>query len=208
MTLVFPRLYAIIDSALLRTSELAVADMLAQAGVALMQYRDKRASPRRLLDVSQQLQAQLAPHGARLVVNDRADVACLAGAAGVHVGQDDLPVDDARRILGPAAWVGISTHNLHQVRAAESTSADYVAFGPVFATATKEHAEPVVGLSLLREARRQTRKPLVAIGGITLERVGEVFDAGADCVAVARDLVANENPGARARDYLARLANV
>ncbi len=130
----------------------------------------------------------------------------LAAAGGVHVGQDDLGVEQARGIVGPDRWVGVSTHTLEQVEAADRTSADYVAFGPVFPTATKEHPDPVVGLRLLSEARARTRKPLVAIGGITLERAAETYRAGADSLAVARDLLAAADPGARARAFLEEAA--
>jgi thiamine-phosphate pyrophosphorylase len=138
----------------------------------------------------------------RFIMNDRADIALLAKANGVHVGQLDLGVEDARAIVGPDAWVGVSTHSLEQIDAADKTSADYVAFGPVFPTHSKENPDPVVGLDLLREARKHTRKPLVAIGGITLERAADTFRAGADSLAVARDLIASSDPAARAREFL------
>ncbi len=126
----------------------------------------------------------------------------LAGAGGVHVGQNDLGVEEARAICGPERWVGISTHNLEQVAAADQTSADYIAFGPIFPTATKQNPDPVVGTEFLRKAQQMTRKPLVAIGGITLERAAEVYRAGADSLAVIRDLICVPNPGARVREYL------
>jgi thiamine-phosphate pyrophosphorylase len=142
------------------------------------------------------------------VVNDRPDVAALAGAGGVHVGQEDLPVEDARAICGRHCWVGISTHNEAQVREAEATSADYVAVGPIFPTSTKPQADPVVGLELIRRARSITRKPLVAIGGITVENAEQVWRAGADSVAVARDLLAAADPAAQAREYLRRASHL
>jgi thiamine-phosphate pyrophosphorylase len=135
-------------------------------------------------------------------VNDREDVAALAGAEGVHVGQTDLGVEQARTVVGPERWVGVSTHTLEQVAAADQTSADYVAFGPIFPTTTKEKPDPVVGLDLLTQARRCTSKPLVAIGGITLERAESIYRAGADSLAVTRDLVTASDPAARARAYL------
>jgi thiamine-phosphate pyrophosphorylase len=139
----------------------------------------------------------------RFIVNDRPDIAAIVGAAGVHVGQEDLPVEDARRICGPPLWVGVSTHNLEQLREADRTSADYIAVGPIFPTGTKENPDPVVGIDFLRAARRLTRKPLVAIGGITIESAPDVFRAGADSVAIIRDLLAAPDPGKRAREYLA-----
>jgi len=203
MNLVFPRLYAIIDSTLLKISELELAEALAGSGVELIQYRSKNATSRQFFEVSRKLSSLLKPRGVRFVVNDRADIALLADAGGVHVGQDDLSVEDARAIVGPDRWVGFSTHSLEQVAAADRTSADYIAFGPIFPTASKKNPDPVVGTKLLREARKLTRKPLVAIGGITLERAAEVYEAGADSLAVIRDLICATDPGARAREYLA-----
>lgn len=214
MILVFPPLYAIIDAALLKTSELSFAEMMAESGVELLQYRNKRASSRELFDVSQSISARLsalAKPGAyepRFIVNDRADIALLVDAQGVHVGQEDLNVADARNIVGPERWVGVSTHNLEQLDAADKTSADYIAFGPIFPTSSKENPDPVVGLDGLREARRHTRKPLVAIGGITLERAADTFRAGADSLAVVRDLIASEDPRARSRQFLSEAARV
>jgi len=202
MNLVFPPLYAIIDPTLLTISELALAESLAGSGVELIQYRDKTASSRRYFEISRQLSNVLGPRGARLIVNDRPDVALLAGAGGVHVGQEDLGVEDARAVCGPDRWVGVSTHTLEQLAEADRTSADYVAFGPIFQTATKKNPDPVVGTELLRKARAITKKPLVAIGGITLERAAEVYRAGADSLAVIRDLICAPDPAVRAREYL------
>jgi thiamine-phosphate pyrophosphorylase len=183
-------------------SEVTFAAMLAESGIKLIQYRDKKASARRLFDVSSQLLSALRGSGCRVVVNDRADIAALAGAGGVHVGQEDLPVEDARRMCGAGRWVGISTHDLEQVRAAAETSADYVAVGPVFATQTKETPEPVVGVEFIQKARGVTRKPLVAIGGITLETARAVYAAGAHCIAVARDVICDRDAAHRVRQYL------
>lgn len=212
MSLVFPPLYAIIDAALLKTSELSFVEMMAESGVELLQYRNKRATSRQLFEVSQSISARLSglarlgKYEPRFIVNDRADIALLVKAQGVHVGQEDLSVAEARAVVGPDGWVGISTHSLAQLDDADKTSADYVAFGPIFATTSKENPDPVVGLDLLREARRHTHKPLVAIGGITLERAADTFRSGADSLAVARDLIASENPGARAELYLREAA--
>jgi thiamine-phosphate pyrophosphorylase len=206
MNLVFPRLYAIIDPSLLTISELELAEALAGSGVELIQYRNKTASSRQFFEISRQLSNALGPCGVRLIVNDRADIALLAGAGGVHVGQEDLGVEDARAICGGLdgkdRWVGVSTHTLEQFAAADRTSADYIALGPIFPTATKKNPDPVVGTELLRQARQLTRKPLVAIGGITLERAAEVYRAGADSLAVIRDLIGAPNPAVRVREYL------
>jgi thiamine-phosphate pyrophosphorylase len=202
MNLVFPRLYAIIDSTLLNVSELALAEALAGSGVELIQYRNKTGPTRQLFDLSLQLSRTLRPRGVRFMVNDRPDVALLSNAGGVHVGQQDLGVEDARAICGPDRWVGVSTHTLEQVAAADCTSADYIAFGPIFPTVTKQNPDAVVGTELLRRARKMTAKPLVAIGGITLERAAEVYRAGADSLAVIRDLICAAKPGERAREFL------
>jgi len=214
MNLVFPPLYAIIDAGLLKTSELSFAEMMAESGVELLQYRNKRASSRELFDASRSISARLSGLGKpgvydpRFIVNDRADIARAVKAQGVHVGQEDLTVEEARGIVGRERWVGLSTHNLEQLDAADKTSADYIAFGPIFQTRSKENPDPVVGLELLREVRRRTRKPLVAIGGITLERAADVFRAGADSIAVASDLIRSENPAARAALFLSQAARV
>ncbi len=199
----FPALYAILDPSIGGKTSLPLALQLADAGVRLMQLRDKRATPRELEARAREFTEKLSRRGVRLIVNDRPDIAAIAGAGGVHVGQEDLPVEEARRICGAPGWVGVSTHNLEQLREAVGTSADYIAVGPLFPTATKENPEPVVGIEFLRAARGLTRKPLVAIGGITVERAEEVFRAGADSVAVIRDLAPASDPAARARDYLA-----
>jgi thiamine-phosphate pyrophosphorylase len=127
--------------------------------------------------------------GVMLIMNDRADLALAADFDGVHVGQDDLSPESVRRIIGPDRWLGVSTHNPEQLREADLTSADYLAIGPVFSTSSKEKPDPVVGLEGVRRARLLTRKPLVAIGGITRENAAAVIEAGADCVAVISDLI-------------------
>ena len=132
----------------------------------------------------------------------------MCGAAGVHVGQDDIGVDAARAICGAGRMVGVSTHSLEQVRAADRTTADYIAIGPIFQTRTKANPDPVVGLDTIVEARKLTRKPLVAIGGITLDNAAEVWQAGADCVAVVRDILGARSPGARTQEYLERAKHV
>jgi thiamine-phosphate pyrophosphorylase len=207
MRLVLPRLYVILDAALLKQSEKVCAENLAAAGVRLLQFRDKRASPRELLRKSRGLAELLSPQGVTFFVNDRADVASLAGASGVHVGQEDLAVEQARVVIGEAKLVGVSTHNREQFARAAKTAADYIAVGPIFATQTKENPDPVVGLELLRQVRRSTDKPIVAIGGITLERAAEVIAAGADSVSVISDILQAPEPAARAAQYLELLGN-
>ncbi|HKO04475.1 MAG TPA: thiamine phosphate synthase [Candidatus Acidoferrales bacterium] len=198
----FSPLYAILSADLFPGAPEDWARRLADAGVGIIQYRAKQAAAGELLRVARRLSSIAQSHAFRLVMNDRADIAALAGAGGVHVGQDDLPVEVARRICGPECWVGVSTHTLEQVRAAAATSADYIAVGPVYATATKANPEPVVGIEFVRQARKLTEKPLVAIGGITAERAAEVYAAGADSLAVAADLAAARDLAARVRAYL------
>jgi len=202
MRLVLPRLYVILDAALLKIPAKECAKSLIDAGVCLIQYRNKRASGRELFETSRELAEYLNPLGVQFIVNDRADVAALAGARGVHIGQEDLRAEQAREVLGEVKWVGLSTHNVGQFRSALGTSADYVAAGPIFATGSKENPDPVVGVGFVREARAMTDKPLVAIGGITLERAAEVIEAGADSVAIISDILCAENVGKRARQYV------
>ena len=199
----FPAVYAILDPAFSGVPLPDLAEKLADAGVRLIQIRGKHATARNIYSDAQQLIERVASRGVRVIVNDRPDIAAIVGAGGVHVGQDDLPAEEARRICGNSLWVGVSTHNLEQLQAADLTSADYIAVGPVFPTSTKENPDPVIGLEFLRAARQKTRKALVAIGGITVESAEEIFRAGADSVAVIRDLAAAPDPATRAAEYLA-----
>ena len=200
--LVLPRLYVILDAALLTIPETECAQNLANAGVRLMQYRNKRASARELFESSKRLSSLLIPRGVTFLVNDRADVAAAASASGAHVGQEDLAAEAARFVVGADKWVGVSTHNVGQFREAAATSANYIAIGPVFSTASKANPDPVVGIEMVRQVRPLTDKPIVAIGGITLERAGEVIQAGADSVAVISDILAARDPAQRARQYI------
>ncbi len=202
MSLVLPPLYVILDAALLTTSEQDIAKKLMGAGVRLFQYRNKRGSSRELLQASSALASELAPQGATFFVNDRPDVAYLSGASGVHIGQHDLPVAESRAVLGPGKLLGVSTHNLEQFRAAAATDADYIAIGPVFATESKANPDPVVGTDMIRKARQLTQKPIVAIGGITLDRAKKVIEAGANSVAVISDILLAPDPAKRARQFL------
>jgi thiamine-phosphate pyrophosphorylase len=207
MRLLLPRLYVILDAGQCTAPEKDVAKHLLDAGVRLFQYRNKSAPAREALQTASELAALLAPQGAMFFVNDRPDLAYLAGASGVHVGQDDLNPEDARSVLGPGKLVGVSTHNLQQFRAALKTSADYIAIGPIFATSTKENPDPVLGMALLKQIRALTEKPIVAIGGITLERAREVIEAGADSVAIVSDILGAPDPAERARQFLSVLAD-
>lgn len=197
----FPRFYAILDPGLRPELPLAeLARILAGAGVRLVQLRAKQASSQELLAMAKELQGLL-PASCSLIVNDRADVAALAGDAGAHLGQDDLPPAAARELLGPGALIGLSTHNQEQMRAAAAEPVDYLAFGPIFATPSKDKPDPVVGCEGLREVRSLTEKPLVAIGGITAENAASVIEAGADSVAVIRGWMAADDISRRLEEF-------
>ncbi len=200
--LVLPRLYVILDAALLTVSETECAQKLVTAGVRLLQYRNKRASARELFDSAKRLSSLLIPQGVTFVVNDRADVASAAEASGIHVGQEDLEAESARAVVGSNKLLGVSTHNMEQFQRAAASSADYIAVGPIFATGTKSNPDPVVGTEFIRRVRLLTDKPIVAIGGITLERAPEIIEAGADSVAVVSDILSAPEPGMRAREYI------
>jgi thiamine-phosphate pyrophosphorylase len=199
-------LYAIVDAEVLQVRRIELrnfAEGLRAAGVSLVQYRDKTGRPREVLSGAAVLREAFAGTGCQLIMNDRADLAMLAGWDGVHVGQEDLSPDDARQVVGVSRWVGISTHTEEQVRQAEASCADYVAVGPVFATGTKLDAAEVIGLEGVRHARALTTKPIVAIGGITRGNARSVIDAGADSVAVISALIADgESVEKVARDFL------
>jgi thiamine-phosphate pyrophosphorylase len=212
-----PRLYAIADAGVLAARGVsleAYAGELRKAGVGWIQYRDKAGSPQEVLRAAAVLRDVFAGSGCGLIMNDRADLAVLAEFNGVHVGQGDLSPEDARRVVGDGRIVGVSTHDGDQVRAADPASRgrdkghlgsvpDYIAIGPVFATGTKTDTGPVVGLEGVRRARALTRRPLVAIGGITRENARSVIEAGADSVAVISGLLAQgESVEKVARDFL------
>ncbi len=166
----------------------AAAEELAIVGCTLLQYRNKSGNAREMLDQARELRSRLEAT-VKFIMNDRADLCLAAGFDGLHLGQDDLSPESARRIIGPDRWLGVSAHNPEQLAEADKTSADYLAIGPVFATSSKANPDPVVGLAGVRRARELTRKPLVAIGGITRGNARSVIDAGADCVAVISDLL-------------------
>ncbi|MCW5969480.1 MAG: thiamine phosphate synthase [Blastocatellales bacterium] len=181
---VLDRLYAVTDRQLARLENREIVARLLVGGARLIQLRDKQANARHLLDDARIALKLTRAAGARLIVNDRVDVALAADADGVHLGQDDLAVEEARAILGPEKIIGLSTHTLEQFREGLLTSADYLAVGPVYTTKTKDDASPVVGLEMVRRAHELADRPLVAIGGITRQRAREVIDAGADTIAV------------------------
>ncbi|HEX3571376.1 MAG TPA: thiamine phosphate synthase [Acidobacteriaceae bacterium] len=201
-----PRLYAIIDAGILSARGISIATIaheLREAGVELIQYRDKTGAPQQVLEAVALVRAAFAGTTCQLILNDRADLAALANADGVHVGQDDLSPADVRAVLGPRKLIGLSTHNDQQVQAADQTGAGYIAIGPVFSTGTKLNPDPVIGLEGVRRARALTTKPLVAIGGITRDNALSVIQAGADSVAVISGLLSPDEATIKiARDFL------
>ena len=206
-----PRLVAILDADAARGAGLPVVDVASaflRGGATFLQFRAKAAPGKWLLDTASAIVALAHRAHAHVIVNDRADIARLSGADGVHVGQDDLAPVLVRRLMSEQAMVGLSTHTLEQVNAAVGQPISYVAIGPVFDTRTKPSHNRAIGLDGVREAARAARAaglPLVAIGGIALESAPAVIGAGADSVAVISDLLVDANPEARVRAYLERL---
>jgi len=186
-----PKLYAIVDTGLLGGRDCDVvraAEAMLAGGAGILQFRHKGHFSREVFEQAERIGELCREHGALWIVNDRADMALLVGA-GLHVGQDDLSPWEARKLLGEGRILGLSTHNAEQLREAAEEPVDYVALGPIFETGSKEKPDPVVGLERLREWRRLTEGPLVAIGGITRATAAEVLEAGADAVAVIGDLL-------------------
>jgi thiamine-phosphate pyrophosphorylase len=185
-----PRLYGVVDAKCFSsTQDLAIfAEELIDGGCTLLQYRNKSGNSPMMLDQARELKRRVGGK-VKLIMNDRADLALAAEFDGVHVGQDDLSAESVRKIIGPERWLGVSTHNPEQLQEADLTSADYLAIGPVFSTSSKDRPDPVVGLEGVRRARQLTRKPVVAIGGITRGNAASVVEAGADSVAVISDLL-------------------
>jgi thiamine-phosphate pyrophosphorylase len=202
----FPRLYAIVDADTAGRHGWSVPDLgraYLAGGARLLQVRAKHAGSVALLAWGEDLVAEAGRYGAVVIVNDRADVARLAGAPGVHVGQNDLPVADVRTLLGRDAIVGLSTHTPAQIEEARRAAISYLAVGPVYRTGTKDVGYAPIGLELVRQATfGAAGRPVVAIGGITLDRAADVIAAGAASVAVISDLLATGDPEARVRDYV------
>jgi thiamine-phosphate pyrophosphorylase len=181
----------------------ALAEAILAGGARLLQLRAKDATTRELVELARAVKQRADAAGARLILNDRADVARLVGAAGVHLGQDDLPPAAARAILGSAAVIGFSTHNLEQVDAAlRAGSVDYLAFGPIFATSSKRNPDPVQGIAGLSAVRARCSLPLVAIGGIDATIIADVLAAGADAAAVIGAISGAADPEQAARALL------
>ncbi|MEA2649232.1 MAG: thiamine-phosphate pyrophosphorylase [Candidatus Binataceae bacterium] len=195
------RFYAMVDTAG-GQDPAALARMLLEAGARIMQLRLKEAGSRDFLATAREIAGLCRSHGAMLIVNDRADIARLADAAGVHVGQDDLPLADARAIMGTGSIVGVSTHSVEQARAAAAGGADYIGFGAIYTGGLKNVAK-AQGLERLRAVRAAVSLPIVAIGGITETTMPEVLAAGADAAAIITDVVRASDIPAKVRALLA-----
>ena len=188
----------------------ALADAYLAGGARFLQIRAKQSPSGIFLQMCEQVISRSRPAGAIVIVNDRADIAMLSRADGVHLGQDDLDPVDARRILGGFATIGLSTHTLDQARAAARAPVNYIAVGPVFGTSSKATGYNAVGTALVSHVREMLDQegmdlPIVAIGGITLERAPEVLQAGAASVAIISDLLSGGEPAARVREFLKAL---
>jgi thiamine-phosphate pyrophosphorylase len=187
-----PKIYPITDTRLSGLSHAEQVRRLINGGADLIQLREKHRLAGEFYADAREAIAIARAAGARVIINDRVDIALALEADGVHLGQDDLPPEQARKILGPGAIIGFSTHSVEQATAALKLPINYIAIGPVFGTSTKQNPDPVVGLEgvrLVREAFRDT--PLVAIGGITAGNIRSVLDAGADSAAVISEVVAD-----------------
>lgn len=208
MALKLPPLYAILDPEQTRgrPAERVLAALL-EAGVSILQLRVKSLPPVDFLELAKQARAVTRAHGCKLIINDRVDIALACGADGVHLGQDDLPLRAGRKLMGQKI-IGISTHDLDQARAAERDGADYIGFGPMFGTRTKATGYEARGPEMLQQIRRAVTLPIVAIGGITEANVQEVWQAGADSVAIIGDVLHDNDPGAKALRILGQYRTV
>ena len=197
-------LYAIVDTSLLRGRPLTnILRELLKGGCKLIQLRAKKLSSGEFFALAKEARQLTREAGAIFIVNDRADIALACGADGVHLGQDDLPLYAARKLLGKEKIIGVSTHDLAQASEAEKAGADYIGFGPIFGTATKETGYSPRGLEMLRQIRKEVKLPIVAIGGITESNVAEVWKTGADAAAIISDLMGAEDVGEKVRRIVA-----
>ncbi|MFQ5846415.1 MAG: thiamine phosphate synthase [Candidatus Methylomirabilales bacterium] len=182
-----------------------VAEQALEGGAPMIQLRDKRGDLRSLYEEAVAIRGLCRQRGARFIVNDRLDLALAVEADGVHLGQEDVPARLARPLLMPGMFLGISTHSVEEAEEAEAAGADYIGFGPVFATGTKAGTRPPVGLDGIRRVRAAVRVPVLAIGGITAERAQAVIEAGADGLAVISAIVGSGGIAAACRDFLCRI---
>jgi thiamine-phosphate pyrophosphorylase len=202
-----PFVYPIVDTAICRARGLdpvLLAEQCLRGGARLLQLRAKEETSAGMLTLADRIVAAARTLGGRVVINDRADIALMSGADGVHVGQDDIPVEAARDVVGDSAIVGVSTHTREQIDRAFTTSATYVAVGPIFETSTKDTGYSARGLELLAHAAGRG-KPVVAIGGVRLERAADIVAAGASGLAVITDLLTGGDAERRVREFVQEL---
>jgi len=207
MPLLLPRLYPITDTLISGLSHAKQVERLAAGGASFIQLREKRASPREFYEAALEALSVARRLSVRIIINDRVDIAMAVGADGVHLGQTDIPPEKARKLLGEKRIIGFSTHTLKQALEADSMPVDYIAIGPVFQTPSKENPDEIVGLEMNSEVRRNIAKPLVAIGGITMQSARAAIDAGADSVAVISDLLSTPDVSARTRSFVDLLSS-
>jgi thiamine-phosphate pyrophosphorylase len=205
MPFLLPRFYPITDVRLSGLSHADQVERLVAGGATMIQLREKTASPREFYAAALEAMKVARRLNVRIIINDRVDIAIAVNADGVHLGQEDIPPDHARRLLGERRIVGFSAHGVKQAERADGLPVDYIAIGPVFQTSTKKDPDAVVGLEAIAATRRQTSKPLVAIGGITLSRAASVIEAGANSVAVISDLFSTNDISGRAREFIDRI---
>jgi thiamine-phosphate pyrophosphorylase len=199
-----PKIYPVTDTRISGLSHLEQVRRLISGGASFIQLRDKTAATGEFYRAALEAVEHAREYGVKIIINDRVDIALASGAAGVHLGQDDLSPIQARNLLGPDAIIGFSTHSTEQAYEAIELPIDYMAIGPIFATSTKADHDPVVGLDGLRDVRALSpRVPLVAIGGIDRENVASVFEAGAECVALISEILSEPpNIAARMSEFL------
>lgn len=195
MKIILPKIYPITDTRISGLSHLEQVRRLIAGGARLIQLREKHSPAGEFYDAAVACIEYARAYDVRIIINDRVDIALAAHADGVHLGQDDLPPNEARRLMGEDALIGFSTHTVEQAQAEVAHAVDYIAIGPIFGTTTKTNPDPVVGLDGLAAVRNAVGDfPLVAIGGITRANARRVLDAGADGVAVISDLLSEPDP--------------
>lgn len=187
-------------------SDLEVLDALIEGGARAVQLREKDLSDRDFFHLAEEFRRRTARAGMTLIINDRLDICRAVEADGIHLGQDDFPIHEARRILGPQTVIGVSTHSLDQALQAEKDGADYINVGPIFETQTKQHGGPPVGLKLFQEVRSRVTTPITVMGGIKLENLDQVLDAGADRIAVVSAITAAENIAETVREFRRKIS--
>ncbi len=198
-----PPLYPITDLKIAnRKTHIEIVRALISGGAKIIQIRDKRLSTSDLLTQVGDVLSYARKRNVKIIINDRVDLVMATDADGVHLGQEDLPVEEARRLLGAKKMIGLSTHSLAEALKGSQSSADYIAIGPIFRTRTKGTSDLSLGIDIIKSLRPRVSKPIVAIGGITLEKVGDLFAAGANSVALISDLLSASDITKRTKAYV------